>query len=177
MNLWEGDLRKIPKKNKSKSIGPTFAVWAEKDPLSGGLYRIQMIKVWSEGGETKEQIFEIVNSGNRTVNPETGKIEPLDSTVDVATAQYDDTAGATQLKKVWRDPTFDPSIRAAYYIRVLEIETPRWSTYDAANSEMPIPDAVPETVQERAWSSPIWYTPEPTRSKNKKKTKRVKSRT
>lgn len=143
---------------------PTFAVWAKRDPNSGGLDRIQIIKVWEENGISREKIFEVVNFGDRKPG-KLGKIRPLRSTVDTDNATYDRTYGAPELQAVWQDPYFDSTQRAAYYVRVLEIETPRWSTYDyvelktsdpaSAPAELPEPSA----IQERAWSSPIWYTP------------------
>jgi hypothetical protein len=79
--------------------------------------------------------------------------------VDVSTATYTNDIGDAELTAVWTDPDFDPTISAAYYLRVMEIPTPRWSTYDAARNNLPLSTVVPPTIQERAWSSPIWYTP------------------
>ena len=139
---------------------PTFAVWALKDPNSGNLDRIQIIKVfvnkWNREGET---IYDVALSDGRTVDPATGKAPAVGNTVDLKTATYTNDIGDTQLSAVWTDPDFDPNQPAAYYVRVLEIPTPRWSTYDSVRNNLPILEDLPATLQERAWSSPIWYTP------------------
>ena len=97
----------------------------------------------------------------RSPHPDTGKVPPVGNTVDIPNATYTNTIGDAQLAGVWTDPDFDPSRHAMYYVRVIEIPTPRWSTYDAKKMGMePLPD-VPSTIQERAWTSPIWYTPDP----------------
>ncbi|MGR8920851.1 MAG: DUF3604 domain-containing protein [Gammaproteobacteria bacterium] len=142
------------------SKAPTFAVWAQKDPDSGNLDRIQIIKVfankWNRPGE---KIYDVAWSDDRKPDAKTGKLPPVGNTVDVTKATYTNSIGDTQLSAVWTDPDFDPKQRAAYYVRVLEIPTPRWSTYDAVKLGVEPPAAVPATIQERAWSSPIWYTP------------------
>jgi hypothetical protein len=139
---------------------PTFAVWALKDPESGNLDRIQIIKVfpnkWDRPGE---KIYDVALSDGRVVDPKTGTAPPVGNTVDVKTATYTNDIGDTQLTAVWTDPDFDPQQKAAYYVRVLEIPTPRWNTYDAARNNLQPPPNTPVTLQERAWSSPIWYTP------------------
>ena len=140
---------------------PTFAVWALKDPESGNLDRIQIIKGFIDKfGRPDEKIYDVALSDGRAVDPKTGKAPPVGNTVDLKTATYTNDIGDSQLMAVWTDPDFDPDQRALYYVRVLEIPTPRWSTYDAARYNLPLLDAVPVTIQERAWSSPIWYTPE-----------------
>lgn len=150
-----GDLPSKP----SASKAPTFAVWATKDPESGNLDRIQIIKGFiNKWGRTDEKIYEIAWSGNRKPDPKTGKLPPVGNTVDVKKAAYKNTIGSTQLKAVWTDPDFDPKQSAVYYVRVLEIPTPRWSTYDAAKLGVEPPKEVPASIQERAWSSPIWYS-------------------
>jgi hypothetical protein len=144
----------------SSAKAPTFAVWALKDPESGNLDRIQIIKgfvnKWNRPGE---KIYDVALSDGRSVDPKTGKAPPVGNTVDLKTAKYTNDIGDTQLSAVWTDPDFDPNQAAVYYVRVLEIPTPRWSTYDAVRNNVPLLDAVPATIQERAWSSPIWYTP------------------
>jgi hypothetical protein len=153
-------------KMKSGAKAPTFAMWALKDPESGNLDRVQVIKVWANAanGLPMEKIYDVVWSDEekRSIDPGTGKLPPVGNTVDVKKATYsNDSIGASQLRAVWTDPDFDAANSAAYYVRVLEIPTPRWSTYDAAKLGVAPPTAVPATIQERAWSSPIWYTPHP----------------
>ena len=144
---------------------PTFVVWAVKDPDDGNLDRIQIIKGWTKSGQNFEKIYDVVWSGDRQIDPATGKLAAVGSTVDVSKATYTNTIGATELKKVWTDPDFDPSLHAFYYARVLQIPTPRWSTYDAAKLHVPPPADVAAVVQERVWSSPIWYAPSPEAAK------------
>jgi hypothetical protein len=145
--------------NTNRATAPSFVVWAAKDPNAGNLDRIQVIKVWEENNHQKEKIFDVVWSGDRKPDPKTGKIPLVGNTVDLGTGQYTNTIGAAQLKSVWRDPEFDPKRLAAYYLRVLEIPTPRWSTLLAIQNGLPIPKGVDAAEQQRAWSSPIWYTP------------------
>lgn len=141
---------------------PTFVVQAVKDPDGANIDRIQVVKVWLDGGAYREKVFDVALSGNRRVDPRTGRAPPVGDTVDLATATYRNTIGATQLQTVWRDPEFNPAQPAVYYLRALEIPTPRWSTYLAAKRKLPVPkEGGPPTLQERAWSSPIWYTPPP----------------
>jgi hypothetical protein len=138
---------------------PSFVVWAVKDPTSGNLDRIQIVKGWTKQGQSFEKIYDVIWSGNRTPDKSTGKVPPIQSTVNFDQATYTNSVGSTELKTVWTDPDFDPSLHAFYYARVLEIPTPRWSTIQAKQIGVAPPDVVPATVQERAWSSPIWYTP------------------
>jgi hypothetical protein len=144
---------------KERGKAPTFIVWAVKDPTSGNLDRIQIIKGWTKSGQSFEKIYDVVWSGDRKVNPATSRVPAIQSTVDIGNATYTNTVGSTELKTVWTDPDFDPSLHAFYYARALEIPTPRWSTIQAHKVGIAPPDVVPATVQERAWSSPIWYTP------------------
>jgi hypothetical protein len=155
------DMPAHPLKEMAKS--PTFAVWALKDPESGNLDRIQIIKGWSDprNGYPREKIYDLAWSDGRKLDPKTGKLPPVGNTVDIKTAKYTNDIGDTQLSAVWTDPDFDPIIAAVYYVRVLEIPTPRWSTYDAVKLGVEPPSEVPATIQERAYSSPIWYTPSP----------------
>ena len=140
---------------------PTFAVWAQKDPESGNLDRIQIIKAFvNRWGRPGENIYDVALSDGRKADAKTGKVAAVGNTVDIKKATYTNEIGDTQLSTVWTDPDFDASQKAVYYVRVLEIPTPRWTTYDAARNNLPLPTDVPATIQERAWSSPIWYTPE-----------------
>ena len=144
-----------------KGGAPSFAVWAMKDPDSANLDRIQIVKGWSQNGQSFERIFDVAWAGARKLDPETGKLPPIGSTVDLAKGTYTNTIGAAQLMAVWKDPEFDPSLDAFYYARVLEIPTPRWSTIQAAQLGRIPPSGAgfSPVIQERAWSSPIWYTP------------------
>ena len=137
---------------------PAFAVWAIKDPLAANLDRIQIVKLWvDEEGRPKEKIFDVAASDGRSADPKTGRVGRLASTVDVANASYSNTLGANELSVVWRDPKWDPSRPSRYYARVLEIETPRWTTYDAKRLGIDAPE--PTTLQERAVTSAITYRP------------------
>ena len=147
---------------------PTFMVWAVKDPTSGNLDRIQIVKGWAKNGQSFEKIFDVAWSGDRKPNKWTGVVPPVGSTVDVENATYTNTIGAVELKTVWTDPEFDPSLHAFYYARVLEIPTPRWTTIQAKKLGMAPPEVVAATLQERAWSSPIWYTPSAEARRNAK---------
>jgi hypothetical protein len=151
-----GDLKEKPASTKA----PSFAVWALKDPESGNLDRVQIIKVFiNKWGRSDEKIYDVALSDDRKVDPKTGKAPHVGNTVNVKKATYTNKIGDSQLSTVWTDPDFDATQKASYYVRVLEIPTPRWTTYDAARNDLPLPEDVPVTIQERAWSSPIWYTP------------------
>src|SRR5262245_29571725 len=152
---------------------PTFIVWAMKDPDDGNLDRIQIIKGWTKSGQIFEKVYDVVWSGDRQPDPGTGKVPAVGSTVDITKATYTNTIGATELKKVWTDPDFEPSLHAFYYARVLQIPTPRWSTYDAAKLGVAPPKEVAATVQERVWTTPIWFTPKPEVAKAAKHSKTV----
>lgn len=138
---------------------PTFIVWAAKDPTSGNLDRIQIIKGWTKSGQSFEKIFDVVWAGDRKANKWTGVVPPIQNTVDIDNATYTNSVGAVELKTAWTDPEFDPSVPAFYYARVLEIPTPRWTTIQAHKLNIAPPDMVSATIQERAWGSPIWYSP------------------
>jgi len=138
---------------------PTFMVMAQKDPKSGSLDRIQIIKGWLDAsGKQHEKIYDVVWSGDRKVGAD-GKFPAVANSVDVKTATYTNTIGDAQLATSWTDPEFRPEEPAFYYARVLEIPTPRWNTYDAVREQMAPLTKMPPTIQERAWSSPIWYSP------------------
>lgn len=149
-----GDLKNAP---AGKS--PTFLLAALKDPEGGNLDRIQVIKGWMDAkGALQEKVIDVAWSGDRKPGAD-GKLPPVGNTVDLATATWSDTIGAPQLVQTWTDAEFDPAQRAFYYVRVLEIPTPRWTAYDAKNYKLKLPKEVPMTTQERAYTSPIWYTP------------------
>jgi hypothetical protein len=138
---------------------PQLLVWARKDPDGANLDRIQIIKGWIDAaGRPRETIIDVVWAGNRRPGAN-GKLPPVGNTVNLKTATTSNTIGAPVLSGLWRDPDFNPRQHALYYVRVLEIPTPRWSTYDAVRAGLPLLKDVPAMVQERAWSSPIWFTP------------------
>jgi hypothetical protein len=148
-----------PMPSGGKGTAPSFVVWAVKDPTSASLDRIQVIKGWTQNGQSFEKIFDVAWAGDRTPDKWTGRVPAIQSTVDFKKATYTNSVGSTELKTVWTDPEFDPSLHAFYYARVLEIPTPRWTLIQAVKSGLPPPSVVPLTGQERAWTSPIWYTP------------------
>jgi len=142
------------------STAPTLLVRALRDPDGANLDRVQIVKGWVDAqGETQEQVYDIAWSGDRAMGDD-GQVPAVGNTVDVANASYDNSIGAPFLQAYWSDPDFDPAQRAFYYVRVLEIPTPRWTTYDAKIFGVDLPDDVPSSIQERAYTSPIWYTPE-----------------
>jgi hypothetical protein len=149
-----GDLRLA-----GEGRSPNFLVAALKDELSGNLDRIQIVKVWvDEDGERVEKVYDVAWAGDRQPGAD-GKLPPVGNTVDVPSATWTNTIGAPELVKVWTDPDFDPDLSAAYYARVLEIPTPRWTAHEAKRYGITMSDEVPMTTQERAYTSPIWYTP------------------
>ena len=138
---------------------PTFTVHAVKDPNGANLDRIQIIKGWVDAdGNVHERVVNVAWSGDRQISQD-GKVPSVGNTVDLDTALYTNTIGATTVFGSWRDDQFDPAQHAFYYARVLEIPTPRWTTYDAVRNNLPLVEDVPATIQERAWTSPIWHTP------------------
>ncbi len=139
--------------------GIRLLISALKDPEGANLDRVQVIKGWVDAaGESREKIFDVAWSGERQPLPD-GSLPAVGNTVDEARASYSNSIGAAQLATVWEDPEFDPSLPAFYYVRVLQIPTPRHSLYDAVALQIPPPQQVPTAIQERAYSSPIWYTP------------------
>ncbi len=150
-----GDLAQAP-----SGTSVSLLIHAVKDPVGANLDRVQVIKGWlNDDGETHEQVYDVAWAGRRTA--ENGKVTAIGSTVDVARATYENSIGSAELSTVWTDPDFDPDERAFYYVRVLEIPTPRFSTYDAVALGLDPEQATdrPVAIQERAYSSPIWYTP------------------
>jgi hypothetical protein len=146
---------------KSASAGkaPTFLVHAMRDADGANLDRIQVVKGWLDAsGKTQEKVYDVAWSGDRKPGAN-GKLPPVGNTVNVPEASYSNSIGAPYLTAYWRDPAFDPKLRAFYYVRVLEIPTPRWTTYDAKIFGVKLPTDVPASIQDRAYTSPIWYTP------------------
>ena len=138
---------------------PTFLVAALKDPIGANLDRYQIVKGWLDAsGGLHEQVYDVAWSGDRQPGPD-GKVPTVGSTVDLATATWTNIIGSPELIAVWTDPDFDPAQRAFYYGRVLEIPTPRWPAYDARRFGITLGDEVTKELQERAYTSPIWYTP------------------
>jgi len=150
-----GDLRIMPK----GAAAPSFMVYALRDPIGANLDRVQVVKGWIDAkGTTQEKVYDVAWSGERTPGAD-GKVPSVGNTVDVAHANWTNTIGASELSTVWTDPDFDPKLKAFYYARVIEIPTPRWSTYDAFRYGIELPKGAPTATQERAYTSPIWYTP------------------
>jgi len=150
-----GDLTRNP----DPSAAPQLLIRAVKDPKDANLDRVQVVKGWmDQAGQQQEDVFNVAWSDNRTLDAK-GKLAPVGNTVDIATAHYENTIGSAELSTLWTDPSFDPSQRAFYYVRVLQIPTPRHSLYDAVALQQPAPKEGPTTIQERAYTSPIWYTP------------------
>ena len=144
---------------RTGSQAPTFMVYALRDVIGGNLDRIQIIKGWMDpSGKTSEKVYDVVWSGDRKPGKD-GKLPAVGDTVDAKTANFTNTIGASELGTVWTDPDFDPNQKAFYYARVIEIPTPRWSTIEAFRFGIPIPKGAPVSTQERAYTSPIWYTP------------------
>jgi Protein of unknown function (DUF3604) len=150
-----GDLRRAP----DETAVPKFMVYALRDPEGANLDRIQIVKGWiDKKGKTFEKVYDVVWSGDRKPGAD-GKLSAVGSTVDVANANWTNTIGASELGVIWTDPDFDPKQKAFYYARVLEIPTPRWTAYDAFRFGVKMSKDVKMTTQERAYSSPIWYSP------------------
>ena len=146
------------KPNSAKA--PRFIVWSSKDPNGANLDRAQVVKVWlGKDGKYAEKVFDVALSDGRKADAATGKVPAIANTVDVKTASYANSVGATQFETIWEDPQFDAAVPAVYYLRVIEIPTPRWSTIQAVRLGQPLPPEVEPSLQERAWSSPVWYTP------------------
>ncbi|MFZ9032999.1 MAG: DUF3604 domain-containing protein [Anaerohalosphaeraceae bacterium] len=147
--------------NALKGKAPSFLVAALKDPIGANLDRIQIIKGWLDSkGQLHEKVYDVVWSGDRRADPKTGKVPSVGSTVDIDDATWTNTIGAAELINVWIDPDFDPEVRAFYYARVIEIPTPRWTAYDAKRFGVKPQPGTRMTITERAYTSPIWYTPE-----------------
>jgi len=152
-----GDLTKAPGADAS----PTFLVAALKDPLSGNLDRIQIVKGWVDGNDNRqEKVFDVVwGDADKRKPGKSGKLPPVGNTVNVEEATWTNTIGDPELIGVWKDPEFDPNVPAVYYARVIEIPTPRWTAYDAKRYGITMPEEAEMITQERAYTSPIWYSP------------------
>ena len=149
------DLAKAPEGSKA----PSFLVYALRDPSGANLDRIQIIKGWlGKDGKAQERVYDIAWSDNRKLGTD-GKLLPVGDTVDLSVPSWTNTIGAAELGAVWTDPDFDPKLKAFYYARVIEIPTPRWTAYDRVKFKLELPKEIPLKTQERAYSSPIWYSP------------------
>jgi Protein of unknown function (DUF3604) len=158
-----GDLTPPPKGKKA----PNFMVYALRDPIGANLDRIQIVKGWLDSkGKTHEKVYDVAWSGDRKPDAK-GKLPAVGNTVDIKSATWANTIGASELATVWTDPDFDPAESAFYYVRVLEIPTPPWYAYDAFRYGIDIPKDAAKSQQERGYTSPIWYTPEKTKMTKK----------
>jgi hypothetical protein len=150
-----GDLSTAP-----SGKAPGFMVHAMRDPDGANLDRLQIIKGWlDKDGNTHEKIYDLAVSDGRKIGPDGRSKTAVGNTVDVKQASYSNSIGAPQLQAFWQDPGFDPKQRAFYYVRVIEIPTPRWTTTDAKVFGVEIPKGAPTSIQERAYTSPVWYKP------------------
>ena len=150
-----GDLKSAP-----TGKAPAFLVRAMRDPEGPNLDRIQIIKGWlDKDGKSQERVFDVAVSGGRKIGPDGRCKTPVGNTVDIPNATYTNTIGAAELAAYWKDPTFDASQHAFYYVRVIQIPSPRWTAYDQKRYGIKMPDYVPMTVTDRAYTSPIWYKP------------------
>jgi hypothetical protein len=150
-----GDLTKA-----AKGKAPTFMVYALRDPVGANLDRIQIVKGWlDKEGKTREKVYDVAVSGSRKIGPDGRCKTPVGNTVDLEAANWTNTIGASELATVWTDPNFDPKEKAFYYARILEIPTPRWVLYDKVRLGAKLPKDAVLIHQERAYTSPIWYTP------------------
>jgi hypothetical protein len=137
---------------------PSFLVYAMRDPMGANLDRVQIIKGWIDAaGLPQEKVYDVAWSDERVPGAD-GKLPAVGNTVDLTIPSWTNTIGASELGAVWKDPDFDPALSAFYYARVIEIPTPRWTAYDAVKFDLDLPDDVTMIQQERAYTSPIWYT-------------------
>ncbi len=138
---------------------PDFVAWAARDPQSAWLQRLQIVKGWIQGGEVREAVYDVACSDGGSLDPNTHRCPDNGADVNPKTCEFDAFKGDAELKASWSDPNFEPDQHAFYYVRVLENPTCRWSTWDALRAGIePRPD-LKRTIQERAWSSPIWVVP------------------
>jgi hypothetical protein len=149
-----GDLKAAP-----TGKAPNFLIRALRDADGANLDRVQVIKGWLDvAGKTQEKVYDVAWSGNRKAGAN-GKLPPVGNTVDLKNATWRNSIGSPELITVWKDPAFDPKLRAFYYARVIEIPTPRWTAFDVVRFNIKMGPEVPMTLQERAFTSPIWYSP------------------
>tara|TARA_B100001109_G_scaffold189409_1_gene156087 strand:- start:486 stop:1007 length:522 start_codon:yes stop_codon:yes gene_type:complete len=148
--------------NNNNDMNPHFLVWAVKGKHGAPLQRVQIVKGWidTNSGRPKEMVFDVVCSDGLAVDPITHRCPDNNAKVDINTCKISDNVGAVELKAKWQDPKFNPKDSAFYYVRVLENPTCRWSTWDAIKAGYKPRKDLHATIQERAWSSPIWYVPE-----------------
>jgi len=150
-----GDLAARP----ASATAPTFMVYSLREAIGANLDRIQIVKGWLDRkGKSQEKVYDVAWSDDRKVESD-GKLPPVGNTVDVKNASWTNTIGASELATVWSDPDFDKDQKAFYYARIIEIPTPRWTTYDAFRFGVDTPAGTPTSTQDRAYTSPIWYTP------------------
>ena len=141
---------------------PEFFIWAVRDAMDAPLQRIQMVKGWIDAtGQTHEKVIDIACADGLQVEPGNGRCPDNGASVDLTSCQFSAGLGATELKTVWRDPDYNPNQSAFYYVRVLMNPTCRWSSFDAIRLGREPDPTVPATIQERAWSSPIWASGQP----------------
>jgi hypothetical protein len=140
---------------------PRFFVWATRDPNSAPLQTLQIVKGWVEDGTAVEKVIDVACSDGLEPDPATDRCPDNGATVDLADCSISSDVGAAELQTLWTDPDFHPGKRAFYYVRVLENPKCRWSTWDAVRAGVDPREDVPATIQDRAWSSPIWYAPRP----------------
>ena len=146
-------------KTGEAGTAPSFLVYALRDPIGANLDRIQIVKGWiDKDGQAREKVYDVAWSGDRRQDAN-GKLAPVGDTVDLTIPSWTNTIGASELGTVWSDPDFDPAQRAFYYARVIEIPTPRWTAYDRVKFKLDLPKDIPLKTQERAYTSPIWYSP------------------
>ena len=138
---------------------PSFLLWALRDQDTAPLQRLQIIKAWLQDGESHEQVFDVACSDGLSVDPVSHRCPDNNAKVNIADCAITADVGASELKTLWKDPEFNAQQRALYYVRVLENPTCRWSTWDAVRAGTEPRDNLNKTLQERAWSSPIWYMP------------------
>ena len=145
---------------QNPNVAPAFMIKAQKDPHAAHLDRIQIIKGWLDvDGNSQEKVYDVAASGSRARDPVTGLFEPVKDTTDLETASYSNSEGSPNLEGVWRDPDFDLAQAAFYYVRVLEIPTPRWTTFDAVRFKEKRANGDSGKLQERAYTSAVWYYP------------------